>query len=141
MANSPMFDENRLNYMKIVYIFIFILCIAALYVCSVFVTFGLVIAKYPDNNRITGCPQNLTLCSPEKKMACYYDDMRFCCGLGVLTAIAILIFLCCIIIVTFLIRYLCGDKELENNKIFYIIFMSRSHEYGYTDKIPLNGNF
>ena len=35
-------------------------------------------AKYPDNNKRTGCPNGLEICIPEQRMLCYQNDMSMC---------------------------------------------------------------
>lgn len=35
-------------------------------------------AKYPDNNKRTGCPNGLEICTPEQKMLCYQNDISMC---------------------------------------------------------------
>jgi len=106
-------------------------------------TFGLVIAKHPDYDRTTGCPFNLPSCPNEKKLVCYYDNMSFCCGLGVLTTIALLLLLICIVNVVGMIYFLLGDKELPEGDfgcyISYLLCKIPKISYG-DDEMPLNIN-
>jgi len=120
------------------HIAIVIIGLAALYACSVFATFALVISKHPNSDKTTGCPNDLPDCPPEKKMACYYDNMSFCCGLGVLGTISSLLFIIAIANVYILIRYLCGDEELAKNNMFVNICILDGTTNDIDEQTPIN---
>jgi hypothetical protein len=100
-------------------------------------TFGLVVAKHPDNDRTTGCPGGWPNCPQEKKMVCYYDNMNVCYGLGVLATIASLLIGLSVVIFIMLISHLCRDKESEDNGIFVRIFTPELLSVNVADKEPL----
>ena len=66
------------------------LIFAAEYV-GTYLLFGFIIAGSPDNNRVSGCPNNVSACPDEHKMLCYQDNMSVCYGLGLVVLAGVLI--------------------------------------------------
>jgi len=83
----------------IAYILAIVGLIVAAEYAGTYLLFGFVIAGSPDNNRVSGCLNNVSACPGEPKMLCYQDDMSVCYKLGLVVFAVVLIGLIVILMV------------------------------------------
>lgn len=130
-------EDDRERCKRIAYIIIIIIGSIVLYFSCVFATFAFVIARHPDNDRTTGCPIDLPDCPDQKKMQCYFDNMRFCYGMGVLTTISMLLIAFSIVVFVMGIQHLRGVK-MSGRLYAYLFVTGCDDTIKPEDVIPLN---
>lgn len=71
-----------------------------------YILFGIVIASSPNHNSVTGCPSGTDSCTNHQKLLCYQQYMTACHILGIVTFMAMLLFLFIICMLFYPIIYL-----------------------------------